>query len=134
MQTTEWVDALQDATVLNGLFILLGVIVSALAGIVGLLIKGRQDRQKNNTQTAETLKEVKEVRDHVANDHSENLRVDLDEKFAAVLAKIDDHGKHVNKRFDGLESTVGQLRHDFEGERERIRAVEDGQKKAPTRR
>lgn len=125
MVLSDWIDSFQDAGVLTGFEVLLGIIVSTLGAILILIIKGRQERTKNNQQTAEALVKIKEVREHVANDHSSNLRVDLDEKFSTVLEKIDLHGKQVERRFDGLDNTVSQLRKDFEGERFRIRAVED---------
>lgn len=126
------VDSLLDASVLQAFFVFAGLVVVTGGGIITLLIKLRSSRKKNDENTAATLAEVTDIKEHVANNHSSNLRVDLDEKFDAVFKrfdsmenKFDEHKIEVSDEFRGIRRDIGQLRGDFEGERVRIRGVED---------
>lgn len=134
-------DGLLDATTLQALFTATGVIATALGGVIVLLLQLKKSRQKTKEDVATTLVDVAVVKEHIANDHASNLREDLDAKFEAVFkrfdavdGKFDEHRDQVAADFRGIRKDLGQLRTDFEGERVRIRGVEDAESSRTRRR
>ena len=77
-----------------------------------------------------------EIKDHVANDHSKNLREDIDEKHAEVIGLLQSHIQQTTQEFGHMRAEMGELRRNFEDERTRTRILEDaisGKAKTPRR-
>ena len=93
---------------------LIPVIVGAIVTITVTLVT----RRDTKAQLARTQDSVDQTLEQVRNTHTQNLREDLDEKFAAVGSRLDTVTEHVAGLRDdvgGLHSETRDLRKDVSG-------------------
>ena len=111
----EWIRALTG---------LIPVLVAAIGSLVAAIIGMRRQHQS-------LVEEVRETRHEITNDHSKNIRADLDDNFQAVLEDLRQTRLTVSELRDSLDAaTLVQaeasrgLRHSIEALADRSKAEE----------
>jgi len=86
-----------------------GVIVamcSVIVALLGLIGKAVYD---NKRETKAIKKDVKETKYQVKNDHTTNLREDVDDKHIATISAVEKVDKKVTRAFDEISTTNKRL-------------------------